>query len=162
MAFPDTRPFSEGLFQEALDPANDLLWGPLLADDPALVKELTERGRVLYDARLKSIKDSVARYGFETVFEGHRTLAVNHRGNGDMGEYIRQAGYEVGYCYIEVIRGDRMQTAVTLYSDQIDVSDIARKYGGGGHRGAAGFQFVRADRPFPAGSERPVATAPGP
>jgi nanoRNase/pAp phosphatase (c-di-AMP/oligoRNAs hydrolase) len=59
---------------------------------------------------------------------------------------------------VEVVRNGQLQTMVTLYSDQVDVSEISLKYGGGGHRGAAGFQFVRADRPFPPGSEsRPEA-----
>jgi oligoribonuclease NrnB/cAMP/cGMP phosphodiesterase (DHH superfamily) len=157
MVYPETRAFSEGLFQERIEPSNDRLWGPLLDGDEERVKQLTERGRVLYDARLRSIKDVVSHYGFETSFEGHRTMVVNHRGNGDMGEYIRKAGYELAYCYVEVVRNGLLQTVVTLYSDQIDVSEIARKFGGGGHRGAAGFQFTRADRPFPAGSlETPV------
>ncbi len=151
MAYPETRVFSEGLFQEQIEPANDRLWGPLLDDDEDRVRQLIERGRVLYDARLKSIKDVVSHYGFVTSFEGHRTMVVNHRGNGDMGEYIRKAGYELAYCYVEVVRSGHLQTVVTLYSDQIDVSEIARKFGGGGHRGAAGFQFTRMDRPFPPG-----------
>jgi len=154
MQFADTRAFSEGLYQQNLNPANDELWRPLLDDDQDRVKELTERGRLLYEARLTGIAASVARHGFETVFEGHRTLAINHRGSGDMGEYIRQAGYAVAYCYAETVRAGRLQTVVTLYSDEVDVSEIARKYGGGGHRGAAGFQIARADRPFPQGSER--------
>jgi len=153
MRYPDTRPFGEGLIQENLDPANDALWAPLLDDDVRRLQQLIELGRVLYDARLRSIAGIVAHYGFETTFEGHRTLAVNHRGNGDMGEYIRRAGYPVGYCYVEVVRAGVLQTTVTLYSDGVDVSAIARKFGGGGHRGAAGFQFLRGDRPFPPGSE---------
>lgn len=155
MQFPETRAFSEGLFHLDLHPANDGTWVPLLDDDLERVRELSERGRILYEARLTGIADTVARYGFETTFEGHRTLAVNHRGSGDMGEYIRQAGYAVAYCYAEAVRAGRLQTSVTLYSDQVDVSEIARKYGGGGHRGAAGFQIQRSDRPFPPGSERP-------
>ena len=149
MALADTRHFGEGIYQREMNPANDELWGPLLEDDHNLVAELVEEGRLLYKARLRQIKQSVERYGFETEFEGHRTLALNHRGNGDMGEYIRQAGYPLAYCYIEAVRDDQRQTFVTLYSDQIDVSQIARKYGGGGHKGAAGFQFVRAGEPFP-------------
>jgi oligoribonuclease NrnB/cAMP/cGMP phosphodiesterase (DHH superfamily) len=152
MAYPETRAFSEGLFQERIDPTNDRLWEPLLDDEAERVRRLIERGRVLYDARLKSIKDVVSHYGFVTSFEGHRTMVVNHRGNGDMGEFIRKAGYELAYCYVEAVRNGILQTVVTLYSDQIDVSEIARKFGGGGHRGAAGFQFTRTDRPFPPGS----------
>jgi oligoribonuclease NrnB/cAMP/cGMP phosphodiesterase (DHH superfamily) len=154
MQFPETRAFGEGLFQERLDPANDELWAALLGDDRGRVEQLIERGRILYAARLTNIAAVVAQFGFETSFEGHRTLAVNHRGNGDMGEYIRQAGFEIGYCYVEVVRAGQLQTTVTIYSDELDVSEIARKFGGGGHRGAAGFQFLRADRPFPPGSER--------
>lgn len=152
MAHRETRAFSEGLFQEDIAPSNDTLWKPLLEDDRARVGQLIERGQVLYEARLKSIQDVVSRYAFETSFEGCRTLAINHRGNGDMGEYIRQAGFELAYCYVEVVRDGQLQTVVTLYSDQVDVSEIARKFGGGGHRGAAGFQFKRLDRPFPPGS----------
>jgi uncharacterized protein len=153
MQFPETRAFCEGLYHEDLDPENDALWRPLLDDDPQRVEALIERGGLLYESRLANIVDVVARYGFETTFEGHRTLAVNHRGNGDMGEHIRRAGYTLAYCYVEVVRAGRLQTEVTLYSDDVDVSEIAVKHGGGGHRGAAGFQFTRTDRPFPPGSE---------
>lgn len=152
MAHAETRAFSEGLFQEDISPENDRLWKPLLDGDQAFGWQLIEQGQVLYAARLKSIRDVVGHYGFETMFEGHKTLVVNHRGNGDMGEHIRQIGYELAYCYVEVVRDGRLQTVVTLYSDQIDVSEIARKFGGGGHRGAAGFQFIRSDRPFPPAS----------
>jgi oligoribonuclease NrnB/cAMP/cGMP phosphodiesterase (DHH superfamily) len=152
MAHPETRAFSEGLMQEDIEPANDGLWNALLDDDPGRVSLLIDRGRVLYGVRLRSIEHIVARYGFVVTFEGHRTLAVNHRGNGDMGEHIRRAGYDLAYCYVEVVRDGKLQTMVTLYSDVIDVSAIATKFGGGGHRGAAGFQFRRVDRPFPPGS----------
>lgn len=153
MAYPETRTFSEGLYRSDFSPTNDDLWVPLLDDDRAVVQELIERGQVLYQARLHDIERIVARYGFEVEFEGHRTLAVNHRGSGDMGEYIRQQGYEIGYCYVEAVRSGELQTVVTLYSEQVDVSEIARKHGGGGHPGAAGFQMRRADRPFPPGTE---------
>jgi oligoribonuclease NrnB/cAMP/cGMP phosphodiesterase (DHH superfamily) len=153
MALPDTREFGEGIYHEDMDPGNDDLWGPLLDDEPEPVAELTERGRLLYQARLAQIADQVERYGFDATFEGYRTRVVNDRGTGDMGEYIRQQGYELGYCYVEAVRDGELLTIVTLYSDQVDVSQLARKHGGGGHEGAAGFQFKRADRPFPPGTE---------
>jgi oligoribonuclease NrnB/cAMP/cGMP phosphodiesterase (DHH superfamily) len=161
MAYPETRAFAEGLFQEQIEPTNDRLWKPLLDDNRDRVRELVERGRALYDARMKSIADVVSHYGFVTSFEGHRTMVVNHPGNGDMGEFIRKAGYELAYCYVEVVRNGLLQTVVTLYSDQVDVSEIARKFGGGGHRGAAGFQFNRTDRPFPPGSHEADVAALG-
>ncbi|MFP3854515.1 MAG: hypothetical protein ACLFWD_09510, partial [Anaerolineales bacterium] len=77
MALKDTRHFGEGIYQREMDPTNDELWDPLLDDDSSLVKELVEEGRLLYEARLRAIKDTVERYGFETEFEGLRTLAIN-------------------------------------------------------------------------------------
>lgn len=156
MQFPETRAFSEGLYRSDFSPDNDEFWVPLLDDDQSKVQQLTERGAVLYEARVLDIQDVVQRYGFEIVFEGHRTLAVNHHGSGDMGEHIRQLGYEIGYCFVDVLRDGRLQTTVTLYSDQVDVSQLARKHGGGGHPGAAGFRLTRGDRPFPPGSEGPA------
>ncbi len=92
----------------------------------------------------------VARCGFPAAFEGHQTLAVNHPGNGDMGEYIRQTGYELAYCYVEVVRQDQLQTVVTLYSDQIDVSEIARKIRRGRTSRRRRFPIPPVGSPIPA------------
>ncbi len=154
-AHAETAPFGEGLYQEDNHPANDALWGPLLAErgDRARVEALIARGRVLRAARLKGIERQVARSGFEVTFEGHRTLAINARGSGDLGQYIREQGFELAYCYSEASQNGRLVTFVTLYSDRVDVSEIARRYGGGGHPGAAGFSFERGAAPFPPGAQ---------
>ena len=34
---------------------------------------------------------------------------------------------------------DGTQFTISLYSEVVDVSEIAKKYGGGGHKGASGF-----------------------
>ncbi|UCF61253.1 MAG: hypothetical protein JSV37_00840 [Anaerolineaceae bacterium] len=148
-AYDDTAPFSEGLHQEDTRPWNDELWKPLLNDESGRVEELIQRGTVLYQARVRRIQRQIKRYGFEVNFEGHRTLAINTRGSGEMGALIRQLGYEIGYCYIDAEQNGVLVTFVTLYSDRVDVSEIARKFGGGGHAGAAGFSFDRTEGPFP-------------
>ncbi len=53
------------------------------------------------------------------------------------GELCEQAGAEFGACYFEVSAG-RWQYSLRSRGD-FDVSAIARKYGGGGHKNAAGF-----------------------
>jgi hypothetical protein len=148
-AYDDTAAFSEGLHQEDTRPWNDALWKPLLDDDSDRVKKLIQLGTVLHQARVRRIQRQIKRYGFEVSFEGHNTLAINARGSGEMGALIRQQGYEIGYCYIDAVQNGELVTFVTLYSDRVDVSEIARKYGGGGHAGAAGFSFERTGGPFP-------------
>ena len=107
---------------------------------------------MLRAARLHDIRRSVTRFGQKVTFEGHSTLAINRRGDGDLGEHIRKLGYEIAYCYIEGPQNGSLVTFVTLISDKVDVSVIAQKFGGGGHAGAAGFSFERSSAPFPAGA----------
>ncbi len=153
MAEADTRNFNEGLFNENNQAGNDDLWQPLLDDDQAAVRRLTERGGILLAARLRSMRRFVRRNGIEVKFEGHPTLAVNRVGDGDLGEYIRDLGFEIAYCYIDGPLDGKIRTFVTLFSRQADVSVIARRYGGGGHHNAAGFSFERGASPFPPGAE---------
>lgn len=150
--FPETKAFSEGLYYEDSRPFNDRLWVPLLDDDQKFVARLIERGEVLYQARIVSIEKKITRQGFEIEFEGYKTLAMNSRASGELGESIRKKGYEIGYCYTESMQNGELMTFVTLYSDKVDVSEIAKKFGGGGHPSAAGFSFRREDWPFPPGA----------
>jgi oligoribonuclease NrnB/cAMP/cGMP phosphodiesterase (DHH superfamily) len=149
----DTGPFDAGLGQEDTDPGNDDLWLPLLADNPAVLQRLIERGSVLRSAQLNDIRQRVARYGYPVIFEGQRTLAINTPGNGDIGAAIRALNYTLGYCYVDGLQNGRLMTFVSLFSSEVDVSRIAQKFSGGGHPGAAGFSFERAASPFPPQAE---------
>ncbi len=150
---PDSGAFAEGLHQKNTKPENDALWTPLLDDDQAAVNNLIEEGRVLLGARLRAMRRFVNSYGYRVSFEGHNTLAVNRRGDGDMGQYIRDLGYTLGYCYVDGFQDGKLKTFVTLFSAEVDVAQIASRFGGGGHRGAAGFSFDRGNSPFPPGSQ---------
>jgi oligoribonuclease NrnB/cAMP/cGMP phosphodiesterase (DHH superfamily) len=148
-AFEETASFCEGLYQEETDPSNDELWKALFEGETDLINILSTRGQVLRRARLRRIERRIERSAFEVTFEGHRTLAINLRGTGEIGEHIRKLGYEIGYCFHEALQNGSLTTFVTLYSDQVDVSEIASRFGGGGHEGAAGFSLVRGGTPFP-------------
>ena len=98
---------------------------------------------------MTKIKRNVAAYGFVVKFEGQKTMAINDRGTGEIGSYIQELGHKIAYCYIDNLHAAEMYTFVTLFSKEVDVSEIAQKFGGGGHRGAAGFMFPRTSSPFP-------------
>jgi oligoribonuclease NrnB/cAMP/cGMP phosphodiesterase (DHH superfamily) len=143
-----TGAFNEGLHQHYTRPNNDVLWNPLLDDDPEALANLIELGSNIREARLREIRRAAARYSFAVTFEGYRTLVINVRGSGDLGAHIRTMGYEIGYCYVDKVSEGQLMTYVTLYSDSVDVSVLAQKFGGGGHAGAAGFHFPRGGTPF--------------
>jgi len=99
---------------------------------------------------LKQIAYHVDTYGFALDFDGYNTLAVNLPGNGDIGHYICSLGYDVAYVYRDNFQDGQVFTNVTLYSETVDVSKLAMRYGGGGHKGAAGFRFMRSgNSPLP-------------
>jgi len=76
------------------------------------------------------------------VFEGtnHRTAVLNipYAGVSEAGNALCKSGYPVALLWFE--RGDGI-TQFSLRGDgTVDVSAIAKSFGGGGHNNAAGFQ----------------------
>ena len=126
---------------------------PTFEDDQAVLSKMIEDGARLREISLRNVDHMMAARSFEVRFDGYQTLAVNTRGNGDVGNYGRDRGYEIVYTYVDEMQIGGLTTVVTLFSDKIDVSVIAQRYGGGGHAGAAGFSFPRDATPFPPGSE---------
>lgn len=148
--YPQTHHFCEGLFAQNFHAENDALWQPFFTGDDAAVQTMLSNGKILLDARLNSITHHVANAGFEAIFEGFRVLAVNLPSNGDIGHHICKWGYDVAYVYADAWQDGQIATKVTLYSETTDVSVLAKAHGGGGHKGAAGFKFIRTDsHPFP-------------
>lgn len=148
----DTGPFNEILYNQDHRADNDTFWKPLLENDQAILKRMIEEGTRLRDIKLRNVNRLMEARSFEVRFERYRTLAINTSGNGDIGNYGCSRGYEIVYCYRDEMQPDGLATVVTLFSDKVDVSVIAKKYGGGGHAGAAGFSFPRGATPFPPNS----------
>ena len=100
-------------------------WADLLRDG-----ETVEKYKAQTD---KGINDSL---GYEVEFEGHKCWAINRaRTSSDrFGDRIH--AYDILLPYYH----DGSQFTVSLYSEKIDVSVIAKSKGGGGHKGASGFQ----------------------
>ena len=149
----DTGPFNESLYNQDHHADNADFWKPLFENDVSMLKKMIEEGAWLRDINLRRVDRMMAARSFEVRFEGYNTLAVNANGNGDVGNYGRDRDYEIVYTYVDELQVDGLRTVVTLYSNKIDVSVIAKRYSGGGHAGAAGFSFPRTETPFPPGSK---------
>ncbi|MDD5487003.1 MAG: DHHA1 domain-containing protein [Dehalococcoidales bacterium] len=97
---------------------------------------LIEKGATITSFRDQWAK-SYMELGFEVVFEGAKCFAVNlGRCNSEYFKSLPQGKYDTLMPFVF----DGSQYTVSMYSTAIDVSEIAKKYGGGGHKGAAGFQ----------------------
>lgn len=100
------------------------------------VEQMCLDGGVMESYKNGWSKDYCKAFGFERDFEGHAAYVLN----------LGLAGAD-SFAGIDVDKYDLLISCVydgqkwkySLRSSKIDVSEIAKKYGGGGHRGAAGF-----------------------
>ncbi|MDD3039609.1 DHH family phosphoesterase [Bacteroides sp.] len=115
---------------------------PLLMDpiDSAKIEdEYISQGKILQEAQKKRIIDAV-QHGRRVRLEGFNTLAVNATNDtSELGQFIyTELDYELALIYnID----ENLKTRCSLRSNRPDVNcaTIAQKFGGGGHKGAAGF-----------------------
>ena len=103
---------------------------------------LIDEGRIMTRFRDEWAKKYCKEKGFETSIEGHKTFAMN------LGmcnsEYFKSVINE--YEIVMPFSYDGSAWMVSMYSTTVDVSEIAKKYGGGGHKVASGFRC--ANLPF--------------
>jgi oligoribonuclease NrnB/cAMP/cGMP phosphodiesterase (DHH superfamily) len=143
----DTKPDSE-FWWKCLDRELD----PKATEGNAKAKERGENwwtlllisGQSIEDYRKRFYADYREALAFPVTFEGHKALAMNvaRVGSEAFGDDEVFQKYEIlmPFCY------DGRQFTVSLYSKAVDVSELAKARGGGGHKGAAGFQC--AELPF--------------
>ncbi len=115
------------------------VWRKLLANNRSTMETILRDGRVCRRYQLAVATEFIEKYGFETTLDGYRCYAANLNlfGSEVFGERFDR--YAICVCF--VYDGNRYN--VTLYSKHADVLPIAERYGGGGHRQAAGFSCDR-------------------
>lgn len=135
---PGSRAISTSMYDipEVMNP-KDPLWADLLNRSGEGLNELRIDGEKSLKRQRLEIEKGCKR-GFEINFHGHRAFAVNWTSEASsIGEYIyKDLGYEVAITFYY----DGKFWKCSLRSNCVDVSELAQKYGGGGHSGAAGFR----------------------
>lgn len=125
--------FYEGL--KMLDQHPNASTWQLLFGDPTYTDVVQKMGRVAIRYRDNYCAEIRKAFGYETEIGGQKAIAMNafRFGSKQFGESFSQ--YPVCIAYIH----DGTKYTVSLYSETVDVGAIAKQYGGGGHKGAAGF-----------------------
>jgi uncharacterized protein len=138
LKLPDSTAFHEGmkLYQNDCDGP---IWTQLIKEDNQ--QDLDQVEKIILDGKIAMLyrdnycDDLCKAFGYETSIAGHEAYACNQFkfGSGGFGHKFHQ--YPICIAYIH----DGKKFSVSLYSETVDVSEIAKTYGGGGHKGAAGF-----------------------
>ena len=101
-------------------------------------KEEVEIGIIYLKYRDSVWSYFLSSWGIEIEFEGYWTMACN---TANVGSEFFKTVHDKGYDLFMPFIYDGKQWVCSLYTlkDSIDCSKIATKYGGGGHKKAAGF-----------------------
>lgn len=122
----------------------DKLWDFLL-ENKKIASGIIERGQILRDSRIKQMEKDIKAIGYDDEIDGHECFKVNYSSYesvSDAGHFIcDELLYPVAwiYYYKKNSIGELVKINALRSNDSVDVSEIALKRGGGGHKRAAGF-----------------------
>jgi uncharacterized protein len=109
-------------------------------DNELKVKEYYEKGSIIKKYESKIIDRLIDEGAESVVFEGHKASLVNasHFFASDIGNALCKKNPPIALIWNERYG----MINVSLRSNgTVDVSELAKKYGGGGHKAASGFAF---------------------
>ncbi len=119
------------------------LW-PQISKD---INHIILAGEVISRYTEQTNTEYLENYSYEVLFEGYKCLVCNRRSNSSLfSEKINQYDMVIPFCF----NGKEWILSLFSLKDNVHCGEIAKKYGGGGHKGAAGFHckelpFVRSD-----------------
>lgn len=121
---PDTKPTSK-------------LWDSLLLDNgDYLTNTLIHEGALRIQCRKEIMYHYCEAFGFEVMLNGHKCFAVNMglmSSDDFVIDNIDDYDMLIGFAF------NGHEWRYSLRSTKVDCSKVATLYGGGGHKGAAGF-----------------------
>lgn len=119
--------------------ALDTVWIDLF-DNNDLLQSIIEKGAVIKDYIDKDNKLYLDNYSYESTLNGIKCLVVNKKSNSWIfGDKINDYPIVV----IWVFNGKNYRYSLFSNKEDIDCSQIAELFGGGGHKSAAGFSLDR-------------------
>lgn len=131
-------PFQYGVRLMETDPNNQTVWGKLfgLKKEDSLVDKLCENGKLILNYLKKNNVLVCEKAAFEMEFHGLACLALNSfTANSKVFDSVEEGKYDM----FIIFRFVKDKWVVSLFSEKMDVSQIAIKHNGGGHPGASGF-----------------------
>jgi oligoribonuclease NrnB/cAMP/cGMP phosphodiesterase (DHH superfamily) len=138
----DTMRYQMGLRLYDMDPVNEsamTLWRMVFnsVNHDVFYGDVLRQGDTILSYQKQQNEKSVKAMWFPVNFEGRRWMGVNQGGiNSTFWDAVWSESFDGKLGFVRF----KDHWTVSLYSETLDCSEIARRHGGGGHRGAAGFQ----------------------
>lgn len=122
----------------------DVIWSKLLnVDNREEMDEETQsviqKGKIILDYKKEASKKVIRKCAFVCDFEGQQIVACNHpNANASMFDCIDRTQYPLVSLFYS--NGEKVIVGLYTEDSDIDCCELAQKYGGGGHKGASGFE----------------------
>lgn len=113
-------------------------WIYIFRNEPSLFCQILNEGETV-TAYQKQENIKVARSWFTVYFADHKWMAINR---GYVNSSLWESVWDDTYDGMLAFMRRRNCWTVTMYSKTIDCGSIAKAHGGGGHKGAAGFECI--------------------
>lgn len=136
LVFKETIPFINFMNSYEFNPTgNDFN----LINTDAKISNCVKEGEIILRYNELKNKNYIKENGFEVKFEGYNAFVVNY--NEKSSRTFKDLKDKEKYDIFIVFTFDGKYYSYSIYTekDDIDVSKIAQKYGGGGHKQASGF-----------------------
>ena len=141
---PDTTYFKIGIETFEYDALDDV-WKRLYYDminckndiyNNSWINQIINKGKIIKSYIDRDNEQYRNQYAYETEIEGNKCLVVNRKTNS----WIFGDKYnEYPLVMVWAFNGEKYSYSIFSSNKDIDCSKIAEKFGGGGHKGAAGF-----------------------
>lgn len=154
LEYPSVLAFQYGMRLFDTNPENQDFWGRYFKCEDAMTDPVVgtmARGKVVMDYVGQENAKYAKACAFEVAFEGLRCIAINKMLTNSQ---VFDTVWDRDKYHAMITFGFRHgKWTFSMYSDRedVDVSEICKRYGGGGHKGASGFQCDHI--PFQLGGE---------
>ena len=122
------------LYDYRFDASNWQLW---LTDDISL-NDILSKGIIALQYRTSVYESLISSWAFFAMFEGYKAVCCNNAGAGS--QLFDSVKEEYDLMMPMVYDGNTWSVSIYSKRKDIDCSELAKKYGGGGHFSASGFQ----------------------
>jgi hypothetical protein len=142
-------PFQYGLklIEDTRPHKNMEIWEKVFESSPDFINETVKLGRTLLKYDYVQNRISCSSYSFTALFEGYTAIVINRIGGSMLFDSVwDESKYDIMIPYS--YNGNHYKFSLYTTNPNIDVSVLAKRYQGGGHRGAAGFEWYRDEMPF--------------
>lgn len=118
------------------------IWLSIFTENPLCITELIEKGRLILDYEEQQNKVRCKTLKFDTIFNDLKLCAANFgpASSKFFDSVLDKDAYDAFCLYHWSPSTQKWRISLYSSKEDIDVSITAKKYGGGGHKGAAGFE----------------------